>query len=252
MISSSLKPSVLLWILAILVPSTLIVTYTITVLLFHGVRRTVPYISDTIDFSPESCIGTFFVSITAFLVFKIVIIKHFALNNNINQNCNNNSEILFGNENEKKRKRGIVLNKISTFFGIICGISIHGVSSFQYHNTNVVHLLFAASFFFSGFIYIFTQTYLDNKFSNLPKRILLLRRIIALTTSVFIGYIILQFFIDDLAAIFEIISALSIFFYLVSFFYEFSKMTISIQFKTIPEIESHKEYDENSGLLVSQ
>ncbi|KAN0027241.1 hypothetical protein ACTFIU_009931 [Dictyostelium citrinum] len=245
MISSSIKPIVLLWVLTILIPLTLITTYTLTVLLLHGYRRTVPYISDTIDFSPESCIGSFFISIAAFLVFKIVLIKHFLLKNNINEHCNYNNEILFNqNKNEKKRNRAIVLNRISTFLGIICCICIHGVSSFQYHNTSIIHSLFAASFFFAGFIYIFTQTYLDDKFSNLPKRILILRRVISLTTSVFIGY--------DLAAIFEIISALSIFFYMVSFFYEFSKININIQFNTISEIQHHKEYNENSALLVSQ
>ncbi|KAM9984760.1 hypothetical protein ACTFIY_009211 [Dictyostelium cf. discoideum] len=251
MISSSLKPSVLLWILAILIPSTLITTYTLTVLLFHGIRRTVPYISDTIDFSPESCIGTFFISISAFLVFIIVFVKHFLLQNNINQNFNN-VFILNENENEKKKNRAKILNRISTFFGLTCVISIHGVSSFQYHNTGVVHLIFAASFFFTGFIYLFTQTYLDHKYSKLPKKILILRRVISLTTSVFIGYIILQFFKDNLAAILEIISALSIFFYLISYFYEFSKITINFQINSISQIEQQKEYNENSALLVSQ
>ncbi|KAM9952089.1 hypothetical protein ACTFIT_002776 [Dictyostelium discoideum] len=243
MISSSLKPSVLLWILAILIPSTLITTYTLTVLLFHGIRRTVPYISDTIDFSPESCIGTFFISISAFLVFIVVFVKHFLLQNNINQNFNIDI-ILNENENEKKKNRAKMLNRISTFLGLICGVCIHGVSSFQYHNTGLVHSIFAASFFFTGFIYIFTQTYLDHKFSKLPKRILILRRVISLTTSVFIGY--------NLAAILEIISALSIFFYLISFFYEFSKITINFQINTISQIEQQKEYNENSALLISQ
>ncbi|KAM9973372.1 hypothetical protein ACTFIR_012748 [Dictyostelium discoideum] len=243
MISSSLKPSVLLWILAILIPSTLITTYTLTVLLFHGIRRTVPYISDTIDFSPESCIGTFFISISAFLVFIVVFVKHFLLQNNINQNFNNDI-ILNENENEKKKNRAKILNRISTFFGLICGVCIHGVSSFQYHNTGLVHSIFAASFFFTGFIYLFTQTYLDHKFSKLPKRILILRRVISLTTSVFIGY--------NLAAILEIISALSIFFYLISFFYEFSKITINFQINTISQIEQQKQYNENSALLISQ
>ncbi|KAK5575223.1 hypothetical protein RB653_010479 [Dictyostelium firmibasis] len=250
--ASTFKPGFLVWILVTIIPLTLIATYTLTVLLNHGVRRTVPYISDTIDFSPESCIGTFFISISAFIVFIIVILKYTLLNINVNKNCNIN-EILFDeNENEKKRKRGIVLNRVSTFFGIICSISIHGVSSFQYHNTPIVHQLFAASFFFSGFIYLFTQTYLDHKFSNLPKRILILRRFIILTTSVFIGYIILQFFIDDLAAIFEIISAMSIFLYLISFYHEFSKITINFHFNLVSEIEQHKQYNENSALLVSQ
>ncbi|KAM9971805.1 hypothetical protein ACTFIW_011788 [Dictyostelium discoideum] len=243
MISSSLKPSVLLWILAILIPSTLITTYTLTVLLFHGIRRTVPYISDTIDFSPESCIGTFFISISAFLVFIVVFVKHFLLQNNINQNFNNDI-ILNENENEKKKNRAKILNRISTFFGLICGVCIHGVSSFQYHNTGLVHSIFAASFFFTGFIYLFTQTYLDHKFSKLPKRILILRRVISLTTSVFIGY--------NLAAILEIISALSIFFYIISFFYEFSKITINFQINTISQIEQQKQYNENSALLISQ
>ncbi|KAM9986007.1 hypothetical protein ACTFIZ_004274 [Dictyostelium cf. discoideum] len=228
MISPSLKPSVLLWILAILIPLTLITTYSLTVLLFHGIRRTVPYISDTIDFSPESCIGTFFISISAFLVFIIVFVKHFVIQNNINQNFNN--EIVFNeNENEKKKNRVIILNRISTFFGLICSICMHGVSSFQYHNASVVHSIFAASFFFTGFIYLFTQTYLDYKFSKLPKRILILRR-------------------QQYSKLYQH----SIFFYLISFFYEFSKININFQFNTISQIEQLREYNENSALLISQ
>ncbi|KAN0033535.1 hypothetical protein ACTA71_007222 [Dictyostelium dimigraforme] len=207
-ITTHIKPFYILCILSIFVPITFITTYTITEVRGDD-DQIIPYISDTIDFAP------------AFLMITVVFIKHLIIKNNI-------VEKEFSDD--KKRKKELRFNRFSTSMGFISGLSMHGVSSFQYHNANLVHVIFAALFFLCGFIYLFTQTILDNKNStDIPLKVSIIRKILICVSCLFIGYIITQFFIDNLAAIFEIISALSIFAYMVTFFYEFSNVTLNVE-----------------------
>ncbi|KAK5575103.1 hypothetical protein RB653_010359 [Dictyostelium firmibasis] len=219
--TTHIKPFYLLCFISIIVPITFITTYTITEVIGDD-DQIIPYISDTIDFAPESCIGTFGLSIIAFLMIIIVFIKHLIVKNNIVEN---------EYSDDKREKKQLRFNRFSTSMGFISGLSMHGVSSFQFHNANLVHIIFAALFFLCGFIYLLTQTILDNKTSNnIPLKISIIRKILICISCLFIAYIITQFFIDNLAAIFEIISALSIFAYIITFFYEFSNLTLNIEF----------------------
>ncbi|KAM9980486.1 hypothetical protein ACTFIZ_007859 [Dictyostelium cf. discoideum] len=209
--TTQIKPFYILCIISLFVPITFITTYTITEVRGDD-DQIIPYISDTIDFAPESCIGTFGLSIIAFLMIIVVFIKHLIIKNNIIE-----KEYSY----DKKEIKELRLNRFSTSMGFVSGLSMHGVSSFQFHNANLVHVIFAALFFLCGFIYLLTQTILDIKNSN----------------------IITQFFIDNLAAIFEIISALSIFAYMVTFFYEFSNLTLNIEFSgSIKKINGNGGY----------
>ncbi|KAN0026285.1 hypothetical protein ACTFIV_007269 [Dictyostelium citrinum] len=226
--TTQIKPFYILCIISIFVPITFITTYTITEVRGDD-DQIIPYISDTIDFAPESCIGTFGLSIIAFLMIIVVFIKHLIIKNNIVEK---------EYSDDKKEKKELKFNRFSTSMGLISGLSMHGVSSFQFHNANLVHVIFAALFFLCGFIYLLTQTILDKNSTDIPFKVSIIRKILICISFLFIGYIITQFFIDNLAAIFEIISALSIFAYMVTFFYEFSNLTLNIEFskpiKTLP------------------
>ncbi|KAM9971655.1 hypothetical protein ACTFIW_011638 [Dictyostelium discoideum] len=232
--TTQIKPFYILCIISLFVPITFITTYAITEVRGDD-DQIIPYISDTIDFAPESCIGTFGLSIIAFLMIIVVFIKHLIIKNNI---------IEKEYPDDKKEKKELRFNRFSTSMGFISGLSMHGVSSFQFHNANLVHVIFAALFFLCGFIYLLTQTILDIKnSSDIPLKVLIIRKILICVSCLFVGYIITQFFIDNLAAIFEIISALSIFAYMVTFFYEFSNLTLNIEFsKSIKKINGNGGY----------
>ncbi|EGC31660.1 hypothetical protein DICPUDRAFT_89564 [Dictyostelium purpureum] len=118
--------------------------------------------------------------------------------------------------------------------GIVSAFSMNGVASFQYKNAMDPHLIFAALFFLCGFTYIVTQTILDKKTSNIPSKIFIIRVVLCCVCSLFFIYVTLQFFkgplLQNISALFEIISASCIFIYLVTYLYEFSKMTLNIDF----------------------
>ncbi|EAL69038.1 hypothetical protein DDB_G0277073 [Dictyostelium discoideum AX4] len=188
------NPTFLLWIIVILVPVTLITTYTMTDEL-HPDSQIIPFISSSINNAPDNIIN---------------------YQGEINQ--------------ESKMK----FNKFIASMGIISGFSLNGVASFQYKNASVPHLIFAALFFICGFIFILTQTIIDDQISNNSNRIKNIRKVLIFICCLFIPYVILQFIQNPIAknisAIFEISSASCIFIYMVSFFFEFSKVNLNIEF----------------------
>ena len=54
------------------------------------------------------------------------------------------------------------LNRIALTFGIFCAVGCSGVAAFQQHLYLIVHLVFAAMFFFSGVIYINMIAYMES------------------------------------------------------------------------------------------
>ncbi|KAN0035690.1 hypothetical protein ACTA71_004976 [Dictyostelium dimigraforme] len=220
--STIINPTFLLWIIVILVPVTLITTYTMTDEL-HPDSQIIPFISSSINNAPESCIGSFGLSIASFIMVLVSLIKYLIIKDNI---INFEGEI----NQESKMK----FNKFITSMGVISGLSLNGVASFQYKNASVPHLIFAALFFICGFIFILTQTIIDDQISNNPNRIKNIRKFLILICCLFVPYVILQFIQNPIAknisAIFEITSASCIFIYMVSFFFEFSKVNLNIEF----------------------
>ncbi|KYR00078.1 hypothetical protein DLAC_03225 [Tieghemostelium lacteum] len=237
---TTLKPKLLLWTICILPTVTLITTYTITEKLGHTNMK-IPFISSSINQAPESCIGTLGLSITSFIMVLVTFIKYLITKFNIDNDPYTGSLRDNTSHIEQKRHR---LNILSISIGILSAFGMLGVASFQYRNAGIVHLIFATMFFLGGVSYMIVQTYLDSILA-LERKVLICRKIMTVASIfLFFPYLILQFVngeyrstFQNVSAVFEISSALTLFLYFITYFYEFSQLKLHIDF-TYPQSTS--------------
>ncbi|XP_053212159.1 DNA damage-regulated autophagy modulator protein 2-like [Panonychus citri] len=134
----------------ILLPTTFITTYALSVYL-HDVAPEFPYISDTGTNSPESCIFSQFLNITAFLYLFTIYLRY----KQIEQYYRDHLSL----ESPKIMSR----NRWSLFVGVIACLGLSIVANFQETNLIIVHLIGAFTCFGCGMIYCWIQTWISFK-----------------------------------------------------------------------------------------
>jgi len=220
---------ILIWILAILPTITIAVCYYIGSER-HELQQKIPFISYSIDKPPESCIGTFGVSISAFVIFAIMFTKYKHL------------EAMIVKKTNTSRDRLLRLNTITMMIGGFSAICMDGVASFQFDNLRPAHLAFASLFFLTVIIHMWFINYIDNNVSR--ESLFLLRSRIAICTlasGTFVPMIVLNVLQTPLdmnvSAIFEISTLGLVFFFFLTYYNEFRKFKLSV------ELFMHEEYE---------
>lgn len=132
----------------ILLPTTFISTYCLSVYL-HDVSPEFPYISDTGTNSPESCIFSQFLNITAFLYFFTIYLRYKQIEQYYRDHLALESPKIMGR------------NRLALFVGIIACLGLSIVANFQETNLIIVHLIGAFSCFGCGMIYCWIQTWMS-------------------------------------------------------------------------------------------
>jgi MFS family permease len=151
------------------------------------------FLSDSIDFAPASCWGSFGISIASFLLVFAVYIRYQQINTVINRMvaAEQSSEVrtdAVEQSSMSRLHRARRLNVVSSRIGAISAFSAHGVASFQYHNSPSLHLLFASAFFFCGICYAVFQSFVDRivPAAASSRRIRRLRVLAAVTAPILI------------------------------------------------------------------
>jgi hypothetical protein len=98
----------------------------------------IPFLSSAINMPPESCVGSLFLSITAYLLLLMVAIR-WRLNTDALDA--HNLQVLSSSRSYHR------LNGVAFLSGAVGCICIIGIGSFQEHNVRLGHLLFGAGFF---------------------------------------------------------------------------------------------------------
>ncbi|XP_044739134.1 DNA damage-regulated autophagy modulator protein 2-like [Chrysoperla carnea] len=129
--------------LFILMPVTFVITYFIAVFWDH-VHPTLPYISETGAFSPESCIFAQFLNIAALLLLCWVYIRH--------------RQISKFSELQPENRVSNTANNLATIFGIIGCIGLDVVANFQESRSVGIHMIGAMTCFAATNIYFCMQT----------------------------------------------------------------------------------------------
>jgi len=206
---------------------------------FHG---PISFISDTINFPPESNIGTLGLSIASSLWFFVVIIRLKYTEWVILDNCQKLGDKANGLNN---------LNWINFIAGMLSGLSLSGVAAWQIHAQHVVHYAFATVFFISGLLTLVTNTVLDHKIYYAPRYIRVLRTVLTvLAIFCFIGGVLtfsLYEYIDgdifhNLAASFEISTSVVYLLYLLSYSFDF--MDADIDFSVMIPLTLHTKMED--------
>ncbi|EFA81095.1 hypothetical protein PPL_05931 [Heterostelium album PN500] len=204
--------------------------------------QTIPFISETLNNSPESCIGTLGLSVTSWVMVFIIFIKQSITKFMINNSPFTSSFDTFWTDSRKE-----AFNKITSITGTISAFSLTGVASFQYKNLPIPHIIFALLFFFGGLAYIILQTILDYNISSFSRNMIRLRIFLSgLCLAFIIPYAILQFideyWFSNISALFEILSAATLFVYFMTYIHEFGQFEMSLDFH-------YKQNTEKSVLL---
>jgi hypothetical protein len=96
----------------------------------------IPFISSAIDYPPESCVGSMFLSIVAFLILMIVAIRW---------RLNTDALDAFNLSQLSSSRYHHRLNGFAFVAGIIASLAVIGIGSFQEHNIPQGHLAFGGS-----------------------------------------------------------------------------------------------------------
>lgn len=243
----------------ILMPSSFIITYMISILLGHC-EIAFPYISDTGVHIPESCIFSQLLNIAAALIALTIVVRY----KQVEQQCRDNMLPC--------ANRVFALNKAAFVIGLLSTAGLSIVANFQELQLFTVHMIGAFSAFGFGLLYCAAQTRLSYYMHPIVHSGLLLARyrlaltIILATTftiSTVFGPISIKFFHGTdttnwkpsdggyiyhvISSVSEWISAMSINFFILSFAHEFKFMSISspkfymISTVTVPDEDESSE-----------
>lgn len=182
--------------LPIIVPSLLVVTVLVCYFLSTLEKKEpffLPTISETGDYPPMSCIFTWGLSTTAFLMFGVFYLKY-----------KYTIQLIFlAEEYFSSLRKWKKYNQVSLGFGFISMFTLNIVASFQSNAVPIVHYLAATTFFLTGIIHVVIQAIVDlqiHKFyrkhsrelshlQHLPESLWILRFRIVLVISILITWI---------------------------------------------------------------
>eukprot|EP01114_Cavostelium_apophysatum_P009272 TRINITY_DN22374_c0_g1_i1.p1 TRINITY_DN22374_c0_g1~~TRINITY_DN22374_c0_g1_i1.p1 ORF type:complete len:242 (-),score=15.88 TRINITY_DN22374_c0_g1_i1:31-756(-) len=218
-----------------LLPSVTIITTYILASDRHELNgQKIPFISFSINYPPESCIGTFGVSISAFTLFCIMFTKYKHIESLIVKKTNTGRESL------------LRTNLVAMVLGGISAVCMNGVASFQFHNVLYAHLSFAGTFFFLALVHAFMVIYLDFIVSKESKLLLRMRLVVVVLSCCafvpMVGLNMIHHSLDqNISAASEISCLGFLFIYFITYYVEFKKSRISI------DLFHHEEYEEING-----
>ena len=201
---------------------TLPLTYTIVEDQKNDIQYTIPYISNTINFPPESSIGTFGLTLTGVMGIMIVFIRY----------CD-----IYLKIGERSK-----INLCLLIIGIISFLGLVGLSSFQIRSIEVVHIIFSYIFFACGVLYMCIMSLFEGKvFTGMKIRCL--RRCLSVMVLVSsLTYLVPSFYKTNLSmsisALGEICTALFILCFLVSYYNEFRDSVIKIVYMDLSTEEN--------------
>lgn len=127
----------------VLMPSTFLITYMISVSMHH-VEPGMPYISDTGTYSPESCIFSQLLNVSALLLFICGWVRYAQVNTICGVDVS--------------RSQVLRLNKVAFWLSTMFSVGTSLVSNFQETNIIVIHVLGAFLCFGPGLAYTWLQT----------------------------------------------------------------------------------------------
>jgi len=162
---------------------TLITTYTISDVT-HVIHQYIIFISSTIDYPPESCIGTLGLNITVILFVLVTLIRYKEV-----------KLLIFEKEQQTKATRNGLrrLNVFNAMLGLAVSFCLSGVAAFQYHAVLHVHVFFACSFYLGGLIHAWISWILELKLTHSKRCATICRLIcIILSSACLVPYIIGQ------------------------------------------------------------
>lgn len=137
-----------------------------------------PFLSASIDYAPESCIGSLALSITG-MIFLIIGVLRWRL-------------ALYALRT-KHRGTNPWLVHMSLFLCFTITVCLIGVGAFQYHNDSVAHLTFAMLLFVTINMYLVVMLRIDAVLEHVPRRTRCTRIILTLlsmltTASTIVSY----------------------------------------------------------------
>eukprot|EP01116_Phalansterium_solitarium_P022231 TRINITY_DN7267_c0_g1_i2.p2 TRINITY_DN7267_c0_g1~~TRINITY_DN7267_c0_g1_i2.p2 ORF type:complete len:252 (-),score=78.26 TRINITY_DN7267_c0_g1_i2:1046-1801(-) len=188
-------------------------------------KHIVPFLSDTLDYAPGSCIGGLGLSISANLAVLAIVLK-----------WRHVSQCIKLSSNGDKVPSLHRLNNGALVVGLIALVGLQGVGAFQYHVYRPGHVWFAFQYFASIVVYMGLITRLDHKIAYESRGILILRSVCCAGAVVFFFPFIVplifwpgQFTVLIIAATSEILLSLSTFVFLGSFYSELRFIDVTFE-----------------------
>jgi len=204
---------------------TILVCYNMAKMHNH-LHQMIPFISYSINYPPEQCIGTFGVSISAFVLFALMFVKYKHLEMMIHHK---HSYRLI-----KNKESLLKINKVAMVFGGIGAICMDGVGSFQFHNILYAHLSFAASMFIFAIIHICMVARIEYSVSEESNHIVRFRIFLAISAALLVfpcfAFNIFQASLDqNISAVAEISCTSCLVLFFVSYISESRRVTLTLQ-----------------------
>jgi len=223
-----IKPAFLIYLITIVPLITIPLTYVIVEdqTRDNTLKYTIPYISNTINFPPESSIGAFGLTFTAIIGLAIISVRFCSIYDKFEQM--NYSQII---------------NFIAYLIGIVSFIGLIGLISFQIRSIDIVHIVFAYIFFIGSIIYTCFISLMEKKLQTTPmvryiRSFLTILTIISALTC-FIPSFWSQKLFTNISALGEICTTFFILLFLMTYYYEFRRAEIGISYRDY----SRGEYD---------
>jgi len=222
-----------LFIIYVILPTvTLAIIYSLTKYYGHS-KLTIPFLSHTIDYAPESCIGALGLNLTLMISFFFLLLKY---KHNFLMILTKQTTVYV---DEKGFSSYFKLNKACLFVGIISVFAALGVISFQAHNSYIAHMVFSMLFFFAGISHMTLSISLDWKFSIQHKGVILLRLFLTLFNLLVLGGFFFPFFffpssiktllLSNIAAGCEFVITLVYFCFIASYYFEFRSLELNFE-----------------------
>jgi len=205
---------------------TLCVTYSLNHVEDHE-DQTIPFISGSIDYSPEANIGSLGLTLTAGFVGIALFVKSW----------HSQAIIIVQQRDLSKKTVNLLynLNRAAFVTGFLSVLGLIAVCSFQYHLQQWAHLSFALVLFVSTVVHLCLVSRLDTYLlAEQRPKLVRFRIVSAVLGVIFIIPMVLTFVFpnerrQNASAVFEILSASNFFVFFLSYIDEFRRVSVQIE-----------------------
>lgn len=226
------------WILFLWTLLGFCVTYVWSYLNGHWNGHLPPFLSGTIDFEPEACVGGLVLSVGAGLFGIIVWIRWAKL--------------------EEPQPKG---ETVLFVLGILAAVSLAAVGSFRHHNIPIAHLAFALCFFVFANVYLTGSLFLrrSDRFTSVRlRRVQVALSLLALLCfCVYFTFLLVARFgstgqmpAANVSATFEILMVLVFLFHSLSYSSELKGYSVMVSKRRRHQEEEEEEEDTDGGGLA--
>ncbi len=197
----------------------------------------IPFISSAINMPPESCVGSLFLAITAYLLMMMVAIR-WRLNTDALDA--HNLKMLSSSRGYHR------LNGLAFLTGAIGCICVIGLGSFQEHNVRLGHLLFGAGFFGFMIFSMLGNLLIDWKLrAHLGFRIVRLVLVVA-AGGAFVATVGMYWSLSSLPvanarAVLEIVLSALVLIYLMTYSHEFAAVEVLFDVRKLSQQDWEKK-----------